>query len=90
MAVLPCSADTSPDVLAQLVGRIISVVRTPLGTAAARLYQGGELEQPLLLLDPNATPEDQTRALLDALALVTIGPAATVSARRVRHLRVVS
>jgi hypothetical protein len=90
MAVLPCRTDTSLDALAQLVGGIISIVWTPLGSDAALLQRGGAFEQPVLLLDPTATAEDQTRAMLEALAIVTVGPEAAATAQRARHLYAVN
>jgi hypothetical protein len=84
----PLYAEVSPDVLAEHVGQVISIVRMPL-PVAARLHLGGDRQHPLLLLDPSAPPEDLVRALLDALALVTVGPGAAPSARKVRHLRLV-
>ena len=90
----PLPTEAPPDELEQLVGRIMSIVRTPLeDDRAARLHRGGGLEQPVLLLDPDADREDRDRALLEALALVTIGPDAASSARKVRparHLRAVT
>lgn len=86
---LPLRADARPDVLAEEVGRLVSIVRMPL-PVAARLHQGGDLERPVLLLDPSADPDDLTRALIETLILLTLGPTMVSSARKVgRHLRVV-
>jgi hypothetical protein len=88
---LALRAGSSPDALEQLVGSIITILSVSL-PVAARLHRGGELERPVLLLDPDADPDDRNRALIEALALVTIGPAAAPSAQKVqrRHLRAVS
>jgi hypothetical protein len=88
---LAVRTEAAPDALEQLVGSIISIVRVSL-PGGGRLHRGGGLERPVLLLDPDITPDDRNRVLIEALALVTIGPAAAASAQKVqvRHLRAVS
>jgi hypothetical protein len=78
-------AQGSTDALEALVAQHVAIVRTSL-PVAARLHTG---PTPVLLLDPDATREDQTVALLEALGRILVGPAAVTSGRKVPHLRLV-
>lgn len=67
---------------------MVDVIEVPLPDVVARLYMGSP--RPVLYLDTDSSPDEQYRAMEDAVRILAFGFGAARSGRRVRHLRSVS